>query len=137
LNASRPTTLVVDDEPAVRELAARLLRRAGFSVIVCEDPVAALARPELDDGSVQVLLTDLVLPHMTGDQLAALVLERLPAAAVVFMSGYAEADSARDAVRDASVVFVQKPFTADELVDGVRRALARADGAEPEHVGDE
>jgi len=129
--------LLVDDEPAVRELAARLLRRAGFSVIVCEDPVAALARPELDDGSVQVLLTDLVLPHMTGDQLAALVLERLPAAAVVFMSGYAEADSARDAVRDASVVFVQKPFTADELVDGVRCALARAGGAEPEHVGDE
>jgi CheY-like chemotaxis protein len=122
-----PTTalvLLVEDEPLVCGLAVRLLQRSGFSVIACEDPDAALGRAELADGSVQVLLTDLSLPGMTGEQLAREVRARLPDVAVVFMSGYTDDEMAREAVRSSATVFVAKPFTGAELVDGVRQALA-------------
>jgi two-component system cell cycle sensor histidine kinase/response regulator CckA len=118
--------LLVEDEPAVRNLASRLLLRAGFSVVACGDPAAALARPELAAGAVEVLLTDLLLPSMTGRELARRVRQRLPATGVVFMSGYTDDFRVRAAVQSSSVVFVEKPFTGAELVDGVQRALARA-----------
>jgi two-component system cell cycle sensor histidine kinase/response regulator CckA len=127
--------LLVEDEPAVRNLASRLLIAAGFSVIACGDPTAALARPELAAGAVEVLLTDLLLPGMTGEELARRVRQRLPATGVVFMSGYTDDSTIRAAIQGASVVFVEKPFTGAELVGGVHRALAR--GHQSRNTGSE
>lgn len=132
--AGAARVLLVEDEPAVREVTARILGAAGMSVIACGDPLAALARPEVEEGTVDVLLTDLRLPDMDGEQLAQRVRERLPAVAVVFMSGFTNDPLTRKTMQGAGVVFVGKPFTGAELIEGVRQAIAAAEenaGAAP------
>ncbi|MEJ7893559.1 MAG: PAS domain S-box protein [Solirubrobacteraceae bacterium] len=119
--------LLVEDDVVVRNLATRQLQLAGHSVIACADPREALARGELADGTVGVLLTDLLLPTMTGEQLAREVRERVPGIPVVFMSGYADDDRGRDMAREAGTVFIAKPFTGAELMEGVQRALSGAE----------
>jgi CheY-like chemotaxis protein len=127
--------LLVEDEPLVRRMAVRLLENAGFAVIACDDPAEALDQAELLDGTVRVLVTDLSLPGMTGEQLAREIRTRLPAVAVVFMSGYTGDELARNAVRSATSVFLGKPFSGKELVDAVQRSLAVAPGPAPFAAG--
>jgi PAS domain S-box-containing protein len=118
--------LLVEDERSVRDVSARILRAAGMSVIECDHPEAALARPEVGDGAVDVLLTDIRLPEMNGQRLTERVRERVPGVAVVFMSGFTEDPLAREAMQGGDVVFVGKPFSGAELIEGVRRAMAAA-----------
>jgi PAS domain S-box-containing protein len=113
------TILVVEDARAVRTLAARILRDAGYAVVEADDPADAIslaAQPDL-------VLTDVVMPGMSGGDLARVLRERRPDLPVVFMSGYTDDVVMRHGVLERRVAFVEKPFTRDSLLAAVRQGL--------------
>ncbi len=116
--------LIVEDEPAVRRLVSRTLERAGYAVLVADSAASAAAlwsRIPID-----LLLTDVVMPGVNGPELARRFRQARPDARVVFMSGYAEGTLVDRAAREAEGVFLQKPFTPDELALRVRQVLDAA-----------
>jgi signal transduction histidine kinase len=115
------TVLLVEDDGAVRAVAARVLRAAGYAVVEAPRGEEALRRVQGGE-PVDVVLTDLVLPDLDGAELAARLRAVRSGLAVVFMSGYAGDARAREQVLDRSATFVQKPFTPDELLGAIRRA---------------
>ena len=114
--------LVVEDEAAVRSLTARVLERAGHTVMQAANGLEALALLDERADEVDLVLTDLVMPEMGGRELRAALRRRYPRIPVVFMSGYDE-DRALAEGEDG-VQFLPKPFTPAALVDVVARALA-------------
>ena len=117
------TVLLVEDDPAVRRVASRALRRQGYTVIEAEDGPHALARCEQDDLVPDLLLTDIVMPHMNGRQLAETLRERHPELLVLFTSGYTEDVIAHHGVLDKGVNFIGKPYTPRSLAHKVREIL--------------
>jgi two-component system cell cycle sensor histidine kinase/response regulator CckA len=114
--------LLVDDDPGVRRFALRVLRRAGLEVIDAIDGPSALAL--LERGHLpRVLVTDVVMPGMTGDELAARVISRHPDVGVVLLSGYAEVALVGPGAPTATASFLAKPFSTDDLVGAVRALL--------------
>jgi PAS domain S-box-containing protein len=121
--------LVVEDQDPVRRQACRILRDHGYEVRDAPGADEALA----DWQDTDVLVTDVVMPGMTGHELAEIAAERSPALRVVFMSGHTEDVLVRDGARMGEITFVQKPFTRDSLLRAVEEALAgEPDGAEVE-----
>ena len=114
--------LVVEDEPAVRNLVQAVLERKGYVVLVAQDGAAALDLVDKHTGVIHVLLTDVVMPGMNGRDLAALVRTRRPTIKVVFMSGYT-ADVPADLGTEGGPVFLPKPFTEQALTAKLREAL--------------
>ena len=120
------TVLLVEDEPAVRRLAGRILKDYGYTVLVAADGQRALSLALDRSISIDVLLTDMVLPGAPqGDELARLVLRERPTMKVVYMSGYP-----RDAIEqsgrlqlDEGTSYLDKPFTAEGLAAKLREAL--------------
>jgi signal transduction histidine kinase len=116
------TILVVEDERAVLEITARLLRRNEYSVLAAttgEEALALAANHEFD-----LLLTDQVMPQISGAELAERVRQIRPEAAVLFMSGYSQDDRGRQHAPAAGVTLVQKPFTEQTLLETVRAVIA-------------
>jgi PAS domain S-box-containing protein len=121
--AHAETVLLVEDDGQARELVGRLLRASGYSVHEAALPDEALKFSDRFDGSIDLLLSDVVMPQMSGPTLARQIVERRPETRVMFVSGYI--DSAADAdVVTSGADFLQKPFTPSELIETVRRALA-------------
>jgi CheY-like chemotaxis protein len=123
---SRHCVLIVDDDPQVRRVAVRLMERRGFAVREAAGAEAALALQAQQDTTVpaiDILLTDLVMPGMSGRTLARLLRERVPRLAVVYMSGYD--DDGPETAKDFDTPFVSKPFNETQLMLGVREALNR------------
>jgi two-component system cell cycle sensor histidine kinase/response regulator CckA len=116
------TILVVEDEPTVRQLAVRILRDYGYTVFEAgngheaQQVVAMLA-----GAPVHLLLTDLVMPGMSGVELATWFQMRYPGASILFMSGYAR--QLPDGVENPTIAFLQKPFSRQTLLTQVRRLL--------------
>jgi DNA-binding NtrC family response regulator len=121
-NATAETILVVDDNIAVRRVAARILEQAGYTVIQARGASDALDTARTFEGEIHLLLTDIVMPGMNGTDLAPRMLAQRTATAVVYMSGYADV-SAPDPATSDSVRFLAKPFTPHALLDIVRQAL--------------
>jgi two-component system, cell cycle sensor histidine kinase and response regulator CckA len=119
------TVLLVEDEPALRSLAAHALSRQGYEVLEAACGVDALAVAEEHGFRCDALVTDMIMPGMTGKELAARLLIRVPGLKVVLMSGYA-GESVGPAAALPGSVFVQKPFTPRGLAKTVRDLL---DGA--------
>jgi nitrogen-specific signal transduction histidine kinase/ActR/RegA family two-component response regulator len=118
--------LMVEDEDSVLEFARRVLHRAGHTLITAGDGDAALRAADGWTGSIDVLLTDIVMPGMHGQTLATKLLERRPDTRVIFMSGYAEdAIPTLDRLSE-SAAFLAKPFTAASLDQAVAREIALA-----------
>jgi CheY-like chemotaxis protein len=115
------TILVVEDEDAVRRLTRRILARAGYTVIEAPGGAAALAAWETHEGHIDLLLTDVVMPSMSGKELA----ERL-GVVPVFMSGYTDDAVLREGLEAGRPRLVQKPFDAETLLAAVRAALDEA-----------
>jgi two-component system cell cycle sensor histidine kinase/response regulator CckA len=117
--------LVVDDEPAVRAIAARTLERSGFRVLQAGDGADAL---ELVDrhGPPQLVLTDLMMPGIGGAELARQLKARWPELPIVFMSGYSAEKLGWHGATAAEGDLLEKPFTAGALVASVTAALSRA-----------
>jgi PAS domain S-box-containing protein len=114
------TILLVEDDDAVRGMVGKLLRDLGYAVRESRSPLDALASVERGD-AVDLLLTDIVMAEITGDQLAARASERRPDLKVLFMSGYADDLVRRPAASEFR--FLPKPFTRAQLGAAVRRAL--------------
>jgi PAS domain S-box-containing protein len=119
------TVLVVDDDDAVRDVAVRALARAGFRVVAAmggEAALSLLAKQE-DQGSLLVL-SDLLMPGMSGAQLAAEVARLHPRARIAFMSGFSTDELARSGLGSPMRTLLNKPFTLPELVGFVEQAFA-------------
>ncbi len=115
--------MLVEDEAPVRAFASRALRLRGWTVIEAENAEEALRRLEDPSVDVDVFVTDVVMPGLDGPTWVKLALERRPEARVVFISGYAEdvLTDSREAIRNA--VFLQKPFSLNDLTATVQRQL--------------
>lgn len=119
------TVLVVDDDPAVLQVASKVLSRGGYRVIEAESGAQALRLVEESDGAVDLLLTDVVMPGMGGREISEAIAQRYPGVRVLFMSAYTEDEVILQGVRVAEVNFISKPFTVDGLRAKVREVLGR------------
>lgn len=123
------TILVVEDEESVRRVASRLLRRLGYSPIVASSGGDALVLAERHEGTIDVLLTDVVMPHMNGRELAERLTAERPGLKVLFTSGYSENVIAQHGVLDETVHFLSKPYTMNSLATRLREVLkSKTDG---------
>jgi CheY-like chemotaxis protein len=120
--AHRPARiLLVEDDPAVRDLADRVLTRAGHRLVVTGIPSEGLAAVESD--AIDLLLTDVVMPELSGAALAARARALRPDLRVLFMSGHVEHAGAEALEIGPGDGFIGKPFTPAELVEAVNRTL--------------
>jgi PAS domain S-box-containing protein len=119
------TVLVVEDEAAVRLLTCRILQRAGYRVFDAPNPQQAAALFDQHTSSIQLLVTDVIMPGSTGPQLFERLARQRPDLKVLYVSGYTDDTIMHQGQLDPGVVFLQKPFTADALNRRVRDVLDR------------
>lgn len=120
------TIVLVEDEETVRSMARQILAARGYRVLEAASGDEALRLIDAHGGAVDLLLTDVVMPHMSGRELAELLVPRFTELRVLYMSGYTRDAIIRHAGLDMETPYLQKPFTALTLTEAVRRAL---DGA--------
>ncbi len=117
------TILVAEDEPAVRNLVCHTLEMRGYSVLEAQDGMEAAAIGNQHPDPIHLLLTDVVMPHMSGPEVTERLAQRRPELKVLYMSAYTDDEILRHGVVASNVNFIQKPFTADALASKVRRIL--------------
>lgn len=122
------TVLIVEDEAQVRQVAERILRGAGYEVLTAASPGDALVLFETEGCRIDLLVTDMVMPHLSGRDLANRLSRQWPALKVLFMSGYTDDEELHDG-RDRQARFLAKPFTGPDLLRKVREVLDGQDGA--------
>jgi len=122
------TVLVVEDEPAVRDMTTQLLERAGYHVLAVAGAPEALASTT-DRQPIDVLVTDVIMPAMSGIDLAEQMLDRYPRIGVVLLSGYTAETLDLERVTARGVLFVPKPVTSNQLVQAVQLAQASSRAA--------
>jgi CheY-like chemotaxis protein len=116
--------LLVEDEPAVRDMTRRILERAGYQVVVAEDGDAALATVDRSTVDFDVLVTDVVMPGTSGIELAERVLDRSETVGVVLLSGYTAETLDLERLLARGARFVAKPVATSELLRAIRDADA-------------
>lgn len=119
------TILLVEDEDQVRDVARDILRRHGYTVIEARNAAEALLLSELHQGPIHLLLSDVVMPQMSGPVLAKRLAATRPELRVLCMSGYTDDAAVRHGVIDASFAFLQKPLTVESLTRKVREVFDR------------
>jgi CheY-like chemotaxis protein len=117
------TILLSEDEEGVRDLAREVLEAYGYTVLPTPGGAEALALARQHPGPLHLLLTDVVMPHMSGRELAERVRQLRPDIRVLFMSGYTDEALGRHGVLEPGTLLLQKPFTPGGLVRGVSEAL--------------
>jgi len=118
------TVLLVEDDPALREMAATLLKRLGYTVLAAPHGIEALSLcHKQDTGRIDLLFTDVVMPHMSGKELADRMRVLYPHTKILFTSAYTENAIVHQGVLDKGVVLLQKPFTPSALAHKVREML--------------
>jgi len=123
MSSDKTSILVVDDAPDTLEVLERNLSHHGYRVYTATGVQAAIEL--LDEAPVDLVITDLKMPKISGLDLVRYVRENLPDAEVMMITGHATIDSAVEAVKRGAEEYLTKPFTDDELESAVRRALAR------------
>jgi PAS domain S-box-containing protein len=118
VNPATETVLLVEDEPALRASVRRILEQTGYKVVVASNGVDALKAAEERHNTLDLLLTDIVLPRMRGTELAKRLLESHPRMRVLYMSGYSEETVSLD-----SLHFIPKPFKRENLIRKIREVL--------------
>jgi two-component system cell cycle sensor histidine kinase/response regulator CckA len=118
------TVLLVEDEEQVRTVVHRLLTARGYEVVTAPSGAAALEILGARGASIDLLLTDIVMPGMDGRTMAIQALESRPGLRVLYMSGYTEHPTVKGAALGPMDHFIQKPFTMQQMADAVRGALA-------------
>ncbi len=117
------TVLLVEDEESLRAVAVTILQRHGYRVLPARDAAEALCICEDRSLKLDLLLTDVVMPHMSGPVLAKRVTAARPGVRVLCMSGYTDDSVVRHGVISAEIAFLQKPFTPESLTRKVREVL--------------
>ena len=117
------TVLIVEDDAALRALAARVLESTGYKVLLARNGVEALALCAGYDGRIDLVASDVVMPEMSGRPLVEKLAETRAETRVLFMSGYTDDDVMRRGVLDGRTAFIQKPFTAIQFATKVRDVL--------------
>ncbi len=117
------TVLVVEDEASILKLVGKSLRNQGFTVLEAPDGETAQAITEMHQGTIDLLLTDSVLPHLSGPDLCGMLLEHRPSMRVIFMSGYTDVEVLSRSQRYGGA-FLQKPFTMDDLNKKIKDVFA-------------
>jgi PAS domain S-box-containing protein len=125
------TVLVVEDDEMLRSLIREILGSAGYQVLLAETPDAGMALLSERSGGVDLLLTDVVLPGMSGRELVERVGALHPEMKVLFMSGYTDEAVARHGVLEPGLAFLQKPFSRDAIIRKVRQVLDTATSRSP------
>jgi two-component system cell cycle sensor histidine kinase/response regulator CckA len=120
------TILLVEDETVVRRLVAEILESHGYTVLQAADGPSAVELLRRHSGEVELLVTDVVMPGMSGPDVAAAVTAMRPGTLVLYISGYTDSAIGHHGVLEPGIAFLQKPFSADELARKVRVVL---DGA--------
>ena len=120
------TILLVEDDPALAHLFERILVSEGFAAIVCRNGMEALLLLEDEATSVDVVLSDVRLPMLTGDRLAGEIRRIRPGLPVLLMTGFSETVTAENADILGVAAVLQKPLSARQLVAAIHAALAGA-----------
>ena len=119
------TVLLVEDEAGVRRLSRRILERGGYRVLEASNGDDAERLFAEHDATIDLVVSDVVMPGCGGPELVARLHVRAPALRVLYMSGYTEQSAARNAGIDRGAPFIEKPFTAAGFLRDVRDALGR------------
>lgn len=125
VHGGHETVLLIEDDDDVLAVVEGMLSTHGYEVLTARDAVEA--RQQMARRAIDVLVSDVMLPGLSGPDLATELLEQRPTVAVVFMSGYAPEDVGADRVATLDAEFVAKPFTALQLGLAVRAALLRSE----------
>ena len=126
------TILLVEDNDQVRQLIRRILESNGYQVLDAANPQEAVALFERHQSSIHLLLTDVVMPQLSGRQLAEKLLASRGELKVLYMSGYTEDVALRHGIVEASVAFLQKPVTPETLLGKLREVLGTVAAREKE-----
>lgn len=117
------TLLLVEDDTAVRELVQRVLKSRGYTVLAAQHGGDALQLAGRREQRIDLVLTDIVMPVMSGRELVEALRVERPSVRVLYMSGYTDDEIVRRGLLDPSTSFIQKPFTAENLAVQVRKVL--------------
>ncbi len=119
------TLLLVEDDDQVRQVAMGILRRHGYTVVDARNAGEALLRSEQHPGDIHLMLSDVVMPQMSGPMLAKRLAVTRPTMKLLCMSGYTDDSIVRHGILEADIAYLQKPFTPDALAAKVREVLDR------------
>jgi DNA-binding NtrC family response regulator len=114
--------LVVDDAKELRELAGRLLRRQGYRVLLAANADEAMQRFD-EDSTIEVMLTDVVMPGASGPELTRELIRRNPGLKILYMSGYTDDAIVHHGVHGSGIAFLSKPFSSEALGRKIREVL--------------
>jgi CheY-like chemotaxis protein len=117
------TILLVEDEEGLRELAQEILEAQGYRVLVAADGAEAIALAAGHDRSIDLLLTDVVMPRLSGRQVAEQLTVQRPGLRVLYMTGYTDDAALRRGLSDPMTALLPKPFTPERLLRRVREVL--------------
>jgi two-component system, cell cycle sensor histidine kinase and response regulator CckA len=131
----RETILLVEDEPEVRELAAEILSKHGYRVLDSDTPSRAQQLCREHPGQIHLLLTDVVMPEMSGRTLAERLLVERPAMRVLYTSGYDDEAIVKHGMLEPGIILLPKPFTPAALTEKVRAVLNAEDADTPTKPG--
>jgi two-component system cell cycle sensor histidine kinase/response regulator CckA len=118
------TILLVEDEEGLRSLNARGLRSRGYSVIEASNGIEAMEALEQENGAVDLVVSDVVMPEMDGPTLLKTMRGRNPDLKIIFVSGYAEDAFEKSLPENQQFAFLPKPFTLSQLVAAVKETMA-------------
>jgi PAS domain S-box-containing protein len=124
LNGGTETILLAEDASGVRAVAQEILTRLGYTVLVANDGHAALKLARASTDAIHLLVTDVIMPEMSGRQLADRLKEQRPGLKVLFVSGYTDDAIVRHGMLEPGIAFLQKPFTPQTLARKVREVLS-------------
>ena len=114
---------MVEDEAPLLALAKQLLENLGYTVLASGIPVEALKLARDYNGPIHLLLTDVIMPEMSGRELSRQLTELYPSTKCIYMSGYTANIIANHGILDEDVIFLQKPFTPNAIAKKLRQAL--------------
>jgi DNA-binding response OmpR family regulator len=123
------TVLLVEDAARVREVVREILEMSGYRILEARHGAEALEISQRHDGPIHLMVTDVVMPQMSGRELAQRLLPLRPEMRVLYMSGYTDDAIVRLGVLEAGTAFLSKPFTPDALAAKVREVLDTPRGA--------
>jgi DNA-binding response OmpR family regulator len=120
---TRPTVLVVDDEEDLRDIMRRMLERRGFDTLIAGDSQQAITACREHPGDIDILVTDLGLPGVSGGELSRSATELRPSMSVVYISGLPKEIAVADGLIGEDALLVKKPFSSEVLVKTLRSVL--------------